>query len=132
MKLLEICNSKGVRKQKKRTNSWFSTLNKCQSKNESQTKLFSKGKKSLTALYLPMLVFEGLVIAYFSQIKGGKKNTFVFPEYNANLWKHGVAYSLESVEDAQSMRITWIIPPITPLHTERRPAQLIHKLICDG
>ena len=69
---------------------------------------------------------------YFSNLKRWRKTNFVFPEYNDRLWKHGVSYTLESLEDAQSMKISWIIPPISLSHSEIRPEQLVHRLICEG
>lgn len=74
---------------------------------------------------------EDLVIEYFSNLKRWRKTNFVFPEFNDRLWKHGVSYTLESLEDAQSMKISWIIPPISLSHSEIRPEQLIHILICE-
>ncbi|KAJ0232294.1 Peptidase M16 [Hirschfeldia incana] len=74
---------------------------------------------------------QHMVIDFFAKIKRGIKSDFVFPTFNEPLWKHGVSYTLESLEGAQCMRVTWIIPPVTLVHSERRSAHLIHKLFCE-
>ncbi|CAN7004009.1 unnamed protein product [Brassica oleracea var. botrytis] len=60
---------------------------------------------------------EDSVIEYLSKLKRGQKINFVFSKYKDPLWKHGVLYTLEFLEDAQIMKTTWIIPPIFLSHT---------------
>lgn len=62
---------------------------------------------------------------YFSKLKSGPEINLAFPKYGAYQWKHGVykhhvSYVVESLEDSQNMKITWIIMSVSKTHAEAR------------
>ncbi|WZZ36689.1 hypothetical protein YC2023_020090 [Brassica napus] len=84
----------------------------------------------------PVDKLERCVKKYFSELTRGQQINLAFPEYDTHrwkhsLWKHGVAYFLESLEGSQTMKISWILPPVSRTHVNKRPEMFILRLLCD-
>uniref|UniRef100_M4DVU9 Peptidase M16 N-terminal domain-containing protein n=1 Tax=Brassica campestris TaxID=3711 RepID=M4DVU9_BRACM len=84
----------------------------------------------------PVDKLERWVRKYFSELPRGQEINLAFPEYDTHrwkhsLWKHGVSYFLESLEGSQSMKISWILPPVSRTHVNKRPEMFILRLLCD-
>lgn len=94
----------------------------------------------LTVVFIfidPVDKLERCVKKYFSELTRGQQINLAFPEYDTHrwkhsLWKHGVAYFLESLEGSQTMKISWILPPVSRTHVNKRPEMFILRLLCDG
>ncbi|KAF2587742.1 hypothetical protein F2Q68_00046769 [Brassica cretica] len=84
----------------------------------------------------PVDKLERWVTKYFSELTRGQQINLAFPDFDTHrwkhsLWKHGVSYFLESLEGSQTMKISWILPPVSRTHVNKRPEMFILRLLCD-